>query len=142
MKNYVDADAAVEYLFVEKADKQVKVINDVQGYIMGYQNLYLSGPHANITWEKFRAEFLEELDWSVQNEPYFTGKPLNIADYKFALIDNEQNSTEFTILDERFFDALMESLRNLVIVGENFDLESFKQHQIFQEWFNNHTNRA
>ncbi len=75
LKNYVEADAAVEYLFVEKAEKQVQVINDDQGYMMGYQNLYLSGPHANITWEKFRAEFLEELDWSPKRA-LFHGKAI------------------------------------------------------------------
>jgi hypothetical protein len=31
LENYIEPDATVEYLFVEKAEEQVKVINDDQG---------------------------------------------------------------------------------------------------------------
>jgi hypothetical protein len=69
-------------------------------------------------------------------------KSVDFADYKFYLIDNEKNATKFAVLDEAFFDALLASLRNLVIVGENFDLEAFKEHTLFHEWFDKYNNRS
>jgi hypothetical protein len=44
-------------------------------------------------------------------------------------------------MNEAFFKALMESLRNLMIVGTNFNIEKFKTHELFNQWFDNYTNR-
>jgi hypothetical protein len=44
-------------------------------------------------------------------------------------------------MDELFFKALIGSLRNLIIVGINFNIEKFKTHEIFNRWFDNFTNK-
>ena len=75
IENYVEPDITVEYIFIEKAEKQIKPINDDD------------------------------------------------------LMDND------------FFKALISSLRNLMLVGKNFDLEKFKHHKIFEEWFGKYSNR-
>jgi len=141
LENYVEPDAAVEYLFVEKADWQKKVINDNQGYIMAAIYLNFDGEFANANLPAFKALLQEELNFSLQDSDYFTEKSVDFADYKFYLIDNDKKATDFAVMDDVFFDALMASLRNLVIVGKNFDLEAFKEHSIFREWFDKWSNK-
>ena len=84
---------------------------------------------------------MDELNFSVSDSDYFMNKSVHLDDYKFFLIDNDKNATEFAVMDEAFYEAMMKSLRNLVIVGKNFDLEPFKHHEIFLEWFEKYSNR-
>jgi len=141
MDNIVEPDAIVEYLFVEKAETQLKAINDDQGYIMAYMNIFFSGEFTNNTLKAFKTLLLDELIFSLNDLNYFKNKSVDLDDYKFFLIDNDKNSTEFAVMDEKFFESLIKSMRNLVIVGKNFDLEKFKHHEIFEEWFEKYSNR-
>lgn len=140
LENYEEPDVAVEYLFIEKTDRQIKVINDDQGYMMGVVNLYFTGKFPNANLPAFKTILLEELNLSLEDLYGTKEKSVDFADYKFYLIDNDQNATEFAILDESFFEALLASLRNLVIVGNNFDLAAFKEHSIFRDWFDQYSN--
>ena len=142
LENYKEPDIIVEYLFVEKADRQIKVINDDQGYIMGNIFLNFTGDFADANLSGFKRQLHEELNFALQNLYNSKEKSVVFVDYKFFLIDNEKNATKFAVLDDAFFDALLASLRNLVIVGENFDLEAFKEHSLFHEWFDKYSNRS
>lgn len=141
MDNFVEPDATVEYLFVEKAEKQIKAINDDQGYMMALLNIFFSGQFVNNNVTAFKSILLDELNFSVQESKVFKNKSVDLNDYKFYLIDNDKNATEFAVMDEDFYAALMKSLRNLVIVGKNFELEKFKHHELFNEWFDKYSNR-
>ena len=140
-ENIVEPDATVEYLFIEKAEAQLKPINDDQGYLMGFINIFFTGEYNNNNLEAFRTLVIQELSFSLKEYDYFQNKSLDLSDYKFYLIDNDQNATEYTVMDEDFYEALMDSLRNLIIVGKNFVLEDFKPHEIFREWFEQYSNK-
>ncbi len=140
-ENVINPDATIEYLFVEKAETQIEPINDDQGYIMGFINIFYTGSFKNDDIESFRLLLSDELNLSVQDSNYFKNTSVNLADYKFALVDNDKNVIEFDLLNERFFEALIASLRNLLIAGKNFDFEAFKHTEIFDEWFDEYTNR-
>ena len=58
-----------------------------------------------------------------------------------GLVNNDCVVTEFKRMDKAFFKALVDSLRNLMIVGANFNIEKFKTHELFNQWFDNYTNR-
>ncbi len=140
-ENYLTPDATVEYLFVEKAEMQLKPINDDQGYIMGFISLFFTGDFKNDDVESFTSLLLDELNLSVQDSDLFRTVSVNLKDYKFALVDNDKKITAFEVLDLHFYDALKASLRNLLIVGKNFDIEAFKHDDIFNEWYDEYTNR-
>ncbi|TFG05194.1 MAG: hypothetical protein EU536_02810 [Promethearchaeota archaeon] len=140
MDNYVTPHATVEFLFVEKAERQIEPINEDQGYIMAYINMFFTGQFANNNLSMFKALLEDELNFSVK-ESYFQNKEVDLRDYKFYLIDNEKNTREFLEMSEDFFEELMASLRNLLIVGKNFEIEPFKNHEIFLRWFDEYSNR-
>ncbi len=140
LDNYIKADATVEYFFVEKADVQKSAINDDQGYIMGFINLFFTGDFKNDDPASFKNIMEDELNYSIHDSKYFKNKKVDFKDYKFVLIDNEKNITEFGEIDNLFYETLKNSLRNLLIVGKNFDVEKFKHHEIFNEWFDNYSN--
>ena len=140
--NYIEPDITVEYIFIEKAEEQIKPINDDQGYQMGFFNLFVSGTFKNNSLTDFKKLILFELDFSVKEYEHFKSEKIDLSDYKFALVDNDKHITEFDTMNEDFFNALLVSLRNLMIVGKNFKIESFKRHELFDEWFDNYTNRV
>ncbi len=142
LENYVEPDITIEYIFVEKADEQIKPINDDQGYLMGYFSLFITGTFKNDNLNDFKTLLLNELNYSVKTYDHFKSEMINLNDYKFGLINNDKNVTEFNEMDEVFFQALLASLRNLMIVGKNFDIEKFKFHEIFNLWFDKYTNRS
>lgn len=78
---------------------------------------------------------------SVKTYDHYKSETIELNDYKFGLVDNDKHVTEFKVMDDVFFTFLMESLRNLMIIGTNFDIEAFKDHEIFNDWFDNYTNR-
>ena len=141
IENYVEPDIIVEYIFIEKADKQIKPINDDQGYQIGFFNLFISGQFRNDDLTAFKGLLLEELNYSIKTYENFKSESLDLNDYKFALVDNYKNIREFDVMYELFFEALIESIRNLIIVGKNFNLEKFKHHEIFNEWFEKYSNK-
>jgi len=141
LENYVEPDITVEYIFIERAEKQIKPINDDQGYLMGFFNVFISGMFKNDNLPDFKTQLLDELNYSVKTYDHFKSEVIDLNEYKFGLVDNERIVKEFKIMDETFFKALMDSLRNLMIVGTNFNIEKFKTHEIFNEWFDNYTNR-
>ncbi|MFW9948866.1 MAG: hypothetical protein ACFFKA_01915 [Candidatus Thorarchaeota archaeon] len=141
LKNYVKPDIIVQYLFIERAEKQIKPINDDQGYQMGYFNILISGTFKNDNLLAFKTLLLDELKFSVKEYEVFKAESINLNEYKFGLVDNDRNIKEFNDMDESFFKALIDSLRNLIIVGNNFDVEKFKTHEIFNRWFDEFTNR-
>ena len=48
---------------------------------------------------------------------------------------------EFEGFNEQFYVAFLDSFKNVMIVGKNFDIKTFKLHEIFDEWFENHANK-
>ena len=141
LENYVEPDASVEYIFIEKVEKQINPINDDQGYIMAFINLFFTGEFKNDDAISFKNILEDELNFSVKDSDFFQNKSVDLTDYKFGLVDNEKNVTVFEVCDEKFYEALKASLRNLMIVGKNFDFERFKHHDIFNEWFDTYSNR-
>ena len=141
LENYVEPDITIEYIFIEKADTQIKPINDDQGYQMGFFSLFVSGKFKNDNLMDFKKLLLDELNYSAKTYGHFKSNKVNLGDYKFALVDNNKNVSEFTELDEKFFQVLIESCRNLMIVGKNYNIENFMRHHLFNEWFDEYTNR-
>ncbi|MFX1470285.1 MAG: hypothetical protein ACFFB8_16710 [Promethearchaeota archaeon] len=142
LEPYIEPDITIEYIFIEKADKQIKPINNDQGYLMGFFNLFITGTFKNDNLNDFKTMLLNELNYSVRTYDHFKSEKIDLDDYKFGLIDNDKNVTEFNEMDEEFFQALLASLRNLMIVGKNFNIEKFKFHEIFDRWFDKYTTRA
>ena len=58
MDNYIEPDATVEYLFIEKAQQQIEVINDDQAYSMAYVYINFTGPFENNNLTAFK-KFLQ-----------------------------------------------------------------------------------
>jgi len=141
IENYIEPDITIEYIFIEKAEKQIKPINDDQGYLMGFLNLFISGQLKNDNLEAFKDFIVNELNYSLKTYEHFKSENVDLNYYKFGLVDNEKNIKEFDIMDDEFFNALISSHRNLMLVGKNFDLEKFKHHKIFHEWFDKYSNR-
>ena len=141
LDNYIECDIGIEYIFIERAEKQIKPINDDQGYLMGFFNVFISGKFKNDNLPAFKSQLLNELNYSVKTNNHFTSEAIDLSEYKFGLVDNERIVTEFTIMDDAFFKAMMDSLRNLMIVGANFNIEKFKTHELFNKWFDKYTKR-
>jgi len=142
LENYIEADVTIEYIFIERAEEKLKPINDDQGYQMGFFNVFITGGFRNDNLLAFKTQLIEELNYSLKTYDHFKSEAIDLNQYKFGLIDNERNISEFTDMKEVFFKALMNSLRNLLIVGTNFDLEKFMNHDIFYRWFDNYTNKS
>jgi len=138
MENAESPLAKVEYIFVEKAKKQEKSINDDQGYLMGFINVFSKDDNFN----SFKSLLHDELNFSVKSHNYFKNKEVDLNDYKFALVDNDKNFQTFEEIDKTFYQALKESLRNLLIVGKKFNIEEFKHLEIFDSWYENYSNRS
>ena len=141
LENIVEPDIVIEYIFIERAEKQIKPINDDQGYQMGFFNVFISATFKNDNLLAFKTQLLDELNYCVKTYDHYKSESIDLKEYKFGLVDNNRNVTEFKLMDEVFFKTLMESLRNLMIVGTNFKIEAFKTHEIFNNWFDNYTNR-
>ena len=131
LENYVEPDISIQYIFIERAEKQVKPINDDQGYLLGFFNVFISGEFKNDNVLAFKTQLLNELNYCVKNYDHFTSEAIDLSEYKFGLVNNDRIVTEFTIMDEAFYKVLMDSLRNLMIVGANFNIEKFKTHELF-----------
>lgn len=142
IENYVEPDIIVEYIFIEKADKQIKPINDDQGYQMGFFDLFISGQFKNNNLTAFKDLLLDEINYSVKTYDHFKSERVDLKDYKFGIVDYEKNVKVFDLMDEEFFNTLISSIRNLMIVGKNFDIEKFKEHQLLDKWFNKFSNRV
>jgi len=138
MENSESPLAKVEYIFVEKAEKQEKTINDDQGYLMGFINFFSK----NNNYNSFKTLLHKELNFSVKSHDYFKNQEVDLNDYKFALVDNERNIQTFEEIDESFYNELKASLRNLLIIGKNFKAEEFKHLEIFDDWYENYSNRS
>jgi len=140
-ENYIEPDIVIEYIFVERAEEQIKPINDDQGYQMGFFNMFISGTYKNDNLPDFKTRLLNELNYCVKTYDHYKSEAIDLKEYKFGLVDNDKIVVEFELMDDAFFATLMASLRNLMIVGTNFDIEKFKTHEIFNDWFDNYTNR-
>ena len=142
IENYVEPDIIVEYIFIEKVDNQIKPINDDQAYQMGFFDLFISGQFKNNNLTAFKDLLLDEINYSVKTYDHFKSERVDLKDYKFGIVDNEKNVKVFDLMDEEFFKTLISSIRNLMIVGKNFDIEKFKEHQLFDKWFDKFSNRV
>lgn len=140
-ENYVEPDITVEYIFIERAEDQIKSINDDQGYLMGFFNIFISGTFKNDNLLAFKTQLLDELNYSVKTYDHFKSEAIDLSKYKFGLVDNDRTITEFKVMNDAFLKALIASLRNLMIVGSNFNIEKFKANDIFNHWFDNYTNK-
>ena len=90
----------------------------------------------------FKDLLLDEINYSVKTYDHFKSERVDLKDYKFGIVDNEKNVKVFDLMDEEFFNTLISSIRNLMIVGKNFDIEKFKEHQLFDKWFDKFSNRV
>ena len=59
LEKNVEPDITVEYIFIERAEKQVKPINDDQGYLMGFINIFISGRFKNDNVLAFKTQILD-----------------------------------------------------------------------------------
>ena len=71
IENYVESDVTVEYIFIEKAEEQIKPINDDQGYQMGFFNMFFSGTFKNDNLLAFKTQLLGELNYIAKPYDYF-----------------------------------------------------------------------
>ena len=141
-ENYQKPHIIVQYLFIERAENQIKIINNDQGYQMGYFTINISGKFKNDNPLAFKKQVLDELNYSVKCHEFFKSKSISLEEYKFGLVDNDGKVREFKDMDEVFFAALTHSLRNLMIVGNNFNIKKFTKHEIFYDWFENYSNKV
>ncbi len=77
LENYVEPDITIEYIFIEKADNQIKPINDDQGYQMGFFNLFISGEFKNNNLMDFKKLLLDELNFSANTYDHFKSNKVN-----------------------------------------------------------------
>ncbi|TXT65813.1 MAG: hypothetical protein BAJALOKI1v1_380021 [Promethearchaeota archaeon] len=140
IENYISPDAIVDYLFIEKVEEQHKLINDDQGYQMGFFNLFFTGSTKNYELNIFKKQLAEELDTSLKTYDRFQNTHFIIEHYKFGFVDNDKQISLFREMDEEFFEYFKRTLRNLLIIGQNFDIERFQHHEIFNYWFDEYSN--
>jgi len=81
------------------------------------------------------------LNFCVEEYDHFKTEKFVLDDYKFGLVDNDENITVHQHLDEEFYEILRASLGNLIIAGKNLDFERLKTHDLFREWFDKYSNR-
>ncbi|MHA1972905.1 MAG: hypothetical protein ACTSW1_07925 [Candidatus Hodarchaeales archaeon] len=129
-ENFIKEDGRIEYLFIERVESQEKNINDDQGYIYGFFNVFKG---ENI--EEFKEMLSKELNSIVTTYNYFKTKNVDLNDYKFAIIDENKNLNQFTSFNDQFFEKLVNSFMNLLIVGDNFNIEDIKELRLFNDWF-------
>ena len=130
----------LKFLLIEKAEEQIKTINDDQAYLCGRINLFLYGPFHNMRYGAIKSYVPYEIEDSMKKNDSFMTKKFQEEDYKFALIEKDKSFNEFEEIDYKFYVAFLDSLKNLLIAGKNFDIEEFTHHEIFNEWFDNHAN--
>jgi len=140
-RGYDGADRKVQFLLIENVEEQIKPINDDQANHIGSLNLFYSRSFANASLSIFKDFALYEFEEIMKKNDSFKSKKFQEEDYKFALVDINKEITEYDAFDEVFFEVFMDSLMNIMIVGKNFDIEKFKQHVIFIEWFDNKANK-
>ncbi len=134
-ENYIEPVATVEYLFIEHADKQFTLINQDQGWISGYFNIFGNGSQDfNDNWVEFKKLVVSELNYILAEYQNFNEKAFNPEKYLFYLVENGKFAKEFPNFDEIFYSALRSSSHNLMIVGKNFDVQAFADHEIFRTW--------
>ncbi len=134
-ENYIEPVATVEYLFVEHADKQLTLINQDQGWISGYFNIFGKGSQDfNDNWTEFEKLVVSELNYIVAEYENFNEKAFDPEKYVFYLVENGKFAKEFPNFDEVLYTALRSSSHNLMIVGKNFDVQAFADHEIFRTW--------
>ncbi len=133
-EKFVEPVATVEYLFVERAETQVKPLNDDQGWIGGFFNIFNSGADANDNPNEFKKLVVGELNSILVEYENFNEKTFVPEDYLFYLVENGNIAKEFSEFDEKFYAALRSSSHNLLIVGKNFDVQAFTGHEIFRTW--------
>ncbi len=135
MKNFfIEAVATIEYLFIEHADKQANPINANQGWISGYFNIFNSGKDFNDNWVEFKKLVVSELNYILTEYENFTEKAFDPENYVCYLVENGKFAKEFPNFDENFYKTLRSSSHNLMIVGKNFDVQAFADHEIFRTW--------
>jgi hypothetical protein len=141
LANYKEPDINIEYMFIEKAPEQVKVINDDQAYMYLHYAIMLNGKFSNDNVERVRKDILEELNYCVKTYDYFTSEKIDLGEYKLGIVDDDMNIAEHDAFDDHFYEALKASTRNFAIYGRNFDIHAFTHHDIFTKWFEKYTNR-
>lgn len=140
LANYKEPDINIEYLFIERAPEQVKVINDDQGYMYLHYAIMLAVKFSNDNVERVRKDILEELNYCVKTYDYFKSEKIDLGEYKLGIVDDDMNIAEYDTFDGQFYEALKASTRNFAIYGRNFDIHSFKYHEIFTKWFDKYSN--
>ena len=141
LKKAKKADLTVEYLFIEKAKIQEKVINDDQAYTMAFINFFLDKGEKRDSFIYFKELLNDELNFTIKSYDYFNIDNLNFEEYKYGIVDKKKKIKEYSSLNRKCFNELINTSRNLLIVGNNFDIEKFKEHEIFNEWFQKFCNK-
>jgi hypothetical protein len=131
---YVEPIATVEYLFIERVDKQVKYINDNQGWISGFFKIFNRGKDTNDNLSAFKSLVVQELNYILNEYENFNEREFVLENYVFYLVEKGTFAKEFAQFDDSFYAALRSSSHNLMIVGKNFDVQAFSEHEIFRTW--------
>jgi len=139
-ENYIEPDTTVEYLFIEYTEKQAKPINEDQGWVCGFINIFRNPRDFNDDLTDFKNVILEELGNIVSTYENFNVKQFDLEQYKFVLVENGKIGREFQCLGEDFYTMLRTSSHNLMIVGKNLDVGAFIQHELFQKWVEEYCN--
>ena len=142
LKKAKKADVTVEYLFIEKAEVQEKVINDDQAYTMAFINFFLDKGEHRDNFTYFKELLRDELNFTINSYDHFNITEVNLEGYKYGIVDKKKKIKEYSTLNRKCFNELIKTSRNLLIVGTNFDIEKFKAHEIFTEWFQKFCNKT
>ncbi|NHI91245.1 MAG: hypothetical protein EAX96_01995 [Candidatus Lokiarchaeota archaeon] len=141
LKKAEKADLTVEYLFIEKAEKQEKLINDNQAYSMGFINFFKVKGETRDSFIYFKELLEDELNYTCKSYDHFNVKSFFLNDYKYIVVDKNKKMKSYSVFNRKCFNNLLKTSRNLLIVGKNFNFEHFKQNGIFNEWFEKFCNK-
>ena len=129
-----EPNAFIEYLFVEKElDLDAPVILN-QGFFYDDFGLIFTEPLKKDTSSLFITIFTEAFNKRKSELTYFEGKTIDLSEYKFVIIDKDKKVTVFKEINTSFFKKLLVSLK-FMIIGKEMDLEKFKNHKIFDDFY-------
>lgn len=131
----------VEYLFIEYAERQVKPMNDDQGWQCGFINVPKSDFAQKDSVAEFRDFVLDELNFSARTYEQFKRKSVVLKDYKFAVVEPSGLMREYATLGAKLMKDLGKGARGLMVVGRNLDLHAIQETDVFHKWFETYVKR-
>ena len=129
-----EPDAILEYFFVDKDFDQEDPVKYKKGTFYDSIDLFFTGKNKNADLATFRNLLPLKVRARADELIYFEDRAIDLRDYKYGVIDEDKKITEFDSIDENFFNALKKTLK-LIIFGKDFDLERFKTHKVFEDFY-------